>query len=86
MLTLLLLMCLPPDPPAGVSRPQAAKAPITLRDARGRVQGTYTPAAGNIVLRDAQGRLQGTVTVRGNQATVKDSGGRITGSQKNGKR
>lgn len=87
MLVLLLLMCLPPDPQAGVSRQQATKAPITLRDARGRVTGTMTPVAGNIVLRDARGRVTGSVTLRGNQATVRDAKGRATPSGvKNGKR
>lgn len=82
MLVLLLLVCLPPDPPK-----QATKAPITLRDTRGRVTGTFTPAAGSYVLRDARGIIQGSVTLRGNQATVKDNRGRITSSGvKNGKR
>lgn len=90
MLTLLLLITcqIPPDPPRfGGQSQQPAKAPITLRDTRGRVVGTFTPAAGNIVLRDAQGRLTGSVTLRGSQATVKDSRGRVTaGGAKNGKR
>ena len=79
MLTFLLLMCLPPDPPK-----PATKAPIMLRDQQGRVTGTFTQAAENYVLRDAQGRIQGSVTLRGNQATIKNSRGRVaaTGGKK----
>ena len=74
-------MFLPLDPPK-----PATKAPIMLRDQRGRVTGTFTPAAGSYVLRDARGALQGSVTLRGNQATIKDNRGRVTAGGKNGKR
>lgn len=72
MLLYLILFLVDPQKPS-----TPGKAPIVLRDARGRVTSTFTPKGPSLIVRDTKGRLQGSITLRGTGAVVRDSRGRV---------